>query len=403
MKTDTQKGKTYSPMTGLGAASEAVRMANVDVISSYPIRPYTGVMMILAQMVADGTLDAEFIHAEGEHAQLGIVHGASAAGARTFTGSSGVGVMYAMEVYSPISGGRCPVHMLIADRTLDPPGDFGSEHTDALSARDQGWLMGWAETPQEAFDNTLMFYRIGEDPRVRLPQFNCQDGYFVSHIPELVEIPEQKQVDEFLPPYRPQDNLNPQHPLGHGPQIYPDQGPALEASRHNAMTDAVPVIEEVVEQFGRIFGRKYSPFLDEYMTEDAEYVFFVSGAHAHTARQAIKQLRAQGAKVGLARLRFVRPWPTEVLRERLSRFKAVGVIETNNSFGIARHAGILTPELCASLYDAPKPPKVLSFMAGLGGEPITIKEFAFMAKKLDEVARTGTSEKPAYWLGFDDH
>lgn len=399
MKTETTKGKS---MTGLGAAATAIKMADVDVITSYPIRPYTGVMMILSQMVADGELDAEFIRAEGEHGQLGIAHGASAAGARAFTGSSGVGVTYAMETYSPISGGRCPLQMLIADRTLDPPGDFGSEHTDALCARDMGWLMGWAETPQEVFDNTLMFYRIGEDKRVRLPQFNCHDGYFVSHIPELVDIPEQKQVDEFLPPYRPTDALDPQHPLGHGPQIFPDQGPSLEASRHNAIYDAVPVIEEVVKDFERIFGRHYSPFLDEYMTEDADIVFFISGAHARTARMAIQHLRKKGVKVGLVRIRFIRPWPTEAMKEVLGKFKAVGVIETNNSFGISRHSGILTPEVCAALYGEPKQPIVLSFMAGLGGEMITFKDFDFIAKKLSEAVKTGKSEKPAYWIGFDE-
>ena len=161
-------------LSGCAASAQAVKMAKVDVICSYPIRPYTAAMMELAKMVAEGELDAEFIHGEGEHAQLSVVYGASAAGARTFTGSSGVGVTYAMEVYSPISGARLPVQMMIADRALDPPGDFGSEHTDAMSCRDQGWIMGWAESPQEAFDNHLINYRIGEDPRVMLPQFVCR-------------------------------------------------------------------------------------------------------------------------------------------------------------------------------------------------------------------------------------
>src|SRR5512138_2374876 len=149
-------------IAGAKATAEAVKAANVDVICSYPIRPYTGTMIELARMVADGELDAEFVHGEGEHAQLSVVLGASAAGARALTGSSGVGVTYAFENYSPIAGGRLPLQMAIADRALDPPGDFGSEHTDVMSARDQGWLLGWAETPQEVFDNTLLGYRIGQ-------------------------------------------------------------------------------------------------------------------------------------------------------------------------------------------------------------------------------------------------
>jgi len=158
------------------------------------------------------------------------------------TGSSGVGVTYAFETYSPISGGRCPVQMVIADRTLDPPGDFGSEHSDVLCARDQGWIMGWAETPQEALDNTLIYYRLGEDKRVALPQFNCQDGYFVSHIPGDVVVPEQSQVNEFLPPYKLDKPLDPLRPYGHGPQIYSDQGPVLELQRAIVMDKAKEII-----------------------------------------------------------------------------------------------------------------------------------------------------------------
>jgi pyruvate/2-oxoacid:ferredoxin oxidoreductase alpha subunit len=390
-------------MTGLGAAAMAVKMADVDVITSYPIRPYTGVMMILSQMVANGELDAEFIYAEGEHAQLSIANGASAAGARVFTGSAGVGVTFAMETYSPISGERCPVHMLIADRTLDPPGDFGSEHTDALLCRDQGWLMGWAETPQEVFDNTLMFYRIGEDPRVRLPQFNCQDGYFISHIPGEVEIPDQSQVDEFLPPYKATQPMDPKHPVGHGPQIYSNQGPVLQALRANAIMESVPVIEATVEEFARIFGRKYAPFVDEFMTDDAEFVIFVMGAHAHTARYAIRHLRKRGMKVGMARIRFIRPWPTAAVKESLTKFKAVGIVETNSSFGIARQGGILTPEVCASIYDAEERPKIVSFMAGLGGETITLEEFYFIAEQLKRLAETGKLDQKVYWLGVEDY
>src|SRR5512138_1671986 len=149
-------------LTGCRAAAEGAKAAEVEVICSYPIRPYTAIMMELSKMVANGELNAEFIHGEGEHAQVSVVLGACAAGARAFTVSSGVGVTYAMEVYSPMAGGRYPAQMSIADRTLDPPGDFGSEHTDAMSTRDMGWLMGWSCDAQEAFDNHLLAFRIGE-------------------------------------------------------------------------------------------------------------------------------------------------------------------------------------------------------------------------------------------------
>src|SRR5207245_3084641 len=166
-------------INGCVAAAQAAKYADVDVITAYPIRPYTATMMALAQMVANGDLDAEYIVADGEHSQLSIARGASSSGARVFTGSSGVGVQYAYELYSPISGSRMPVQMMIADRTLDPPGDFGSEHTDALSTRDMGWLMGWACDGQEALDNHLMAYRLVEGPSVILHQLVWQCGILV--------------------------------------------------------------------------------------------------------------------------------------------------------------------------------------------------------------------------------
>ena len=389
-------------LSGCAASAQAVKMAKVDVICSYPIRPYTAAMMELAKLVNEGELDAEFIHGEGEHAQLAVVYGASAAGARVFTGSSGVGVTYAFENYSPISGGRLPVQMMIADRALDPPGDFGSEHTDAMSARDQGWIMGWAETPQEAFDNHLINYRIGEDKRVMLPQFVCQDGYFVSHIPDKVKLPDQAQVDEFLPPYDPGNHvLDPKKPFSHGPQIRPDQGAIMDSQRAEAMLAAPAVIEEVIDSYNRIMGRSYSPWVEEFMTDGAEIVFFMQGAHAATARHAVRHLREQGVKAGLVKLRFVRPWPTKAVAETLAKFKAVGVIETSTSYGGSMRGGNLLAETRASLYDVPGRPLTTSFMAGLGGEVVPLKEFYWMAQKLTDGLKAGRMEKSVYWAGLE--
>ena len=388
-------------LSGCAASAQAAKMAQVEVICSYPIRPYTAIMMELAKMVANGELDAEFVHGEGEHAQLSVVLGAAAAGARALTGSSGVGVTYAFETYSPIAGGRIPLQMMIADRALDPPGDFGSEHTDAMSCRDQGWLMGWAESPQEAFDNCLINYRVGEDHRVLLPQFVCQDGYFVSHIPGKVALPDQSQVDEFLPPYKLPHPLDPKHPVSHGPQIRPDQGTIMDLQRAQAMLDAPAVIKEVVDDFNRIFGRNYSPFIEEYMTDDADMAFFIMGAHSMTARHAINHLRQRGVKIGLVKLRFVRPWPTEEVAEVLSKFKAVGVVETSTSYGGAMRGGNLLHEVRASVYDAVQRPLTTSFMAGLGGEMVPLKEFYYMAEVLAKMIEVGQSGKTVHWVGFE--
>src|SRR5205807_3054695 len=254
-------------VSGCTAAALAAKYADVDVVTAYPIRPYTAIMMTLAQMIANGELDAEYIHSDGEHAQLSAALGAGSAGARAFTGSSGVGVTFGYELFSFISGARIPIHMSIADRTLDPPGDFGSEHTDALCTRDMGWLMGWAATPQEVFDKTLIGMAIGEDPRVLLPQMVVQDGYFVSHIAGEVEMPAAAQVDAYLPPYRLPFPLDPRHPVSHGPQIHPSQGPPLQLERARAMEDAILVIRQKTDEFGAAFGRHYAHFVEEYMLD----------------------------------------------------------------------------------------------------------------------------------------
>lgn len=394
--------KRKARMNGCVASAQAAKYADVDVIAAYPIRPYTATMMALAQMVANGELDAEYIVADSEHSQLSIVHGAASAGARTFTGSSGVGVQYAYELYSPISGSRMPVQMMIADRTLDPPGDFGSEHTDALSARDMGWLMGWAATAQEVFDNHLLAYRIGEDPRVLLPQFVCQDGFFVSHISGDVELPDPGQVQEFLPPYKHPYPLDPRRPVSHGPQIMPEQGPPLQLERARAMEGACAVIEQAHDEFAQIFGRRYDPWVEEYMTDDADVAFFLQGGHAVTARYAVKHMRDRGAKVGLVRLRTIRPYPRERVRDVLSKFKVVGVVETNLALGSVASGGALFAEVCGALYDSPQRPLVTSFMAGLGGEAIVLREFYWMTNKLLEAQKRGAVEKLTHWVGFEE-
>jgi len=389
-------------LSGCAAAAQGAKLAEVEVICSYPIRPYTAIMMELSRLVANGELDAEFIHGEGEHAQVSVVLGASAAGARAYTGSSGVGVTYAFEVYSPAAGGRYPLQMAIADRTLDPPGDFGSEHTDAMSARDQGWLMGWASTPQEVFDNTLINYRVGEDPQIMLPQFVCQDGYFLSHIPDKVTLPDLAQVREFLPPYAAPHPLSTTCPVSHGPQIKPDQGAVMDAQRASTFLLVPAVIEKAVADYNRIFKRNIPPFIEKYKMEDAEIAFFIQGAHANTCKKSIDQMRAQGLKAGMVRPRWVRPWPTQQIAEAFQNVKAIASVETSTSYGGAMRGGNLVHELRATLYDLEKRPLVTSFMAGLGGDVILFEDFHFMAKILNQMIKEKKALKHVYWIGFEE-
>jgi pyruvate ferredoxin oxidoreductase alpha subunit/oxalate oxidoreductase subunit alpha len=388
---------------GCAAAAYAALYANVDVITAYPIRPYTAIMMNLAQFIADGLLDAEYIVADGEHSQFSAAFGAGSCGARAFTGSSGVGVTYGYEMYSIISGARIPVQMQIADRTLDPPGDFGSEHTDALCTRDMGWLLGWAATPQEVFDKSLIAYAIGEDPRVLLPQMVVQDGYFVSHIAGEVELPSAEQVDAYLPPYQLPFPLDPRQPVSHGAQIHPQQGPPLQLERARAMEDAIPVIREKTDEFAEAFGRRYPHFVEEYMLDDAEIAIVISGGHAVTCRAAINRLREQGIKIGMARLLWIRPFPTEDLQAALRGVKAAGVVETNLGLGGASYGGILSLDVTTALYQmSGERPLVTSFMAGLGGETVPMAEFGWMATKLGQAVERGSVEKATHWVGFEE-
>ena len=389
-------------LSGCAAAAQGAKLAEVEVICSFPIRPYTAIMMELARMVANGELDAEFLHGEGEHAQVSVVLGASAAGARAYTGSSGVGVTYAFEVYSPAAGGRYPLQMAIADRTLDPPGDFGSEHTDAMSARDQGWLMGWASTPQEVLDNTLINFRVGEDPEIMLPQFVCQDGYFISHIPDKVIVPELSQVREFLPPYKAPHPLSTECPVSHGPQIRPDQGAPMDAQRAATFLEVPRVIEKAVADYNRIFGRKLDPYLEKYKMEDAEVAFFIQGAHANTCKAAINQMRSKGLKAGMVRPRWVRPWPTQQIAEAFAKVKAIASVETSTSYGGAMRGGNLVHELRASLYDMEKRPLVTSFMGGLGGDVILLEDFDYMSKILTQMVQEKKTRQHVYWIGFEE-
>ncbi len=394
---------TGKRLNGCGAAAHGALFADVDVVTAYPIRPYTAIMMNLAQFIADGLLDAEFIHADGEHSQLSAALGAGSAGARAYTGSSGVGVTYAYELYSPTSGARVPIQMAIADRTLDPPGDFGSEHTDALCTRDMGWLMGWASTPQEVFDKTLLGYAIGEDPRLLLPQMICQDGYFVSHISGMVELPEPAQVRAFLPPYKLPFALDPRKPVSHGPQIHPEQGPPLQLERARAMETALDIIREKTADFAEVFGRRYDPFVEGYLLEDAEVVFVIQGGHAVTCRTAVEGMRERGIKAGMARLLWFRPFPTEDLQKALGRAKVVGVVETNLGLGGASYGGILSLDVTTALYHSPyNRPLVTSFMAGMGGETVPVREFDWMAGKMTAAMERGQVEKATHWAGFED-
>jgi pyruvate ferredoxin oxidoreductase alpha subunit/oxalate oxidoreductase subunit alpha len=235
-----------------------------------------------------------------------------------------------------------------------------------------------------------------------LPQFVCQDGYFLSHIPDKVILPDMAQVREFLPPYSAPHPLSPTCPVSHGPQIRPDQGAPMDAQRAATFLQVPKVIKEATQDFNRIFGRKYDPFLETYKMDDAQYAFFVQGAHANTCKNAVNHLRKQGLKIGMVRPRWMRPWPTVQIADALSKVQAVASVETSTSYGGAMRGGNLIHELRATLYDLPKRPMVTSFMAGLGGDVVLLEDFHYMAKILQKMVKEKKTRKVVYWIGFED-
>jgi pyruvate ferredoxin oxidoreductase alpha subunit len=388
-------------ISGSEAIAVACKLADVDVITAYPIRPYDTVMQYVAKLVANGELDCEYIVAESEHSQFEIVKHASAAGARVFCGSSGVGWMYAFEALTVTPALRIPLVAMVGNRALDDPGAFGVEHNDALAVRDLGWQLVWVDNAQEALDTALIAYRVTEDRRVFLPCAIGCDGAFLTHSQSQVKIPPQEWVNAFLPPYNRGDLLlHPDNPITVAPQVNEDW--LMEIRKHNdeAMKRSKTVIREAYQDFARIFGRDYgNPFFEEYQTDDADVVLVGMGTMSMPVKVAIRRMRQEGKKVGFVRLRWFRPFPADELAQTLGRFKAVGVIDRDFSFGSPYYSGVLATEIRSALYPAAKRPPVLGFICGLGGREVTVPDVQRMSDMLLKTA-AGETQPLISWIGI---
>jgi pyruvate ferredoxin oxidoreductase alpha subunit len=388
-------------ISGSEAIAEALTLADIDVVTAYPIRPYDTVMQALAKKIANGQLVAEYIVAEGEHSQFEIVKHASTVGARVFCGSSGVGWAYAMECLVVTPALRVPMVAMVGNRALDDPGAFGVEHNDALFVRDLGWLLCWIDSSQEALDTTLIAYRVAEDRRVFLPIAISADGAFLTHSQAITKVPSKSLVDKFLPPYNRGDlQLHPDNPITVAPQVNEDWVIEIRRQNNAATERAYTVIEEAYADFRRVFGRgPENPWFEEYMTEDAEIILIGMGTISLPIKVAIRNMRAQGKKVGLVRLRWFRPFPTERLVAALSKAKAIGVIDRDYSFGSPFGSGVVANEIRAAMYNADKRPPLLSFICGLGGREVMLEDVYQVTDFCFNAAKTGKSETKTRWLG----
>ncbi len=372
------------------AIAEAAKLARVDVVAAYPITPQTHIVEHLAELVADGELDAQYIPVESEHSAMSACLGASAAGARTFTATAGQGLELMHEVLYVASSMQLPVVMTVANRALSAPLSVWGDHSDVMAVRDTGWIQLFAENGQETVDNVLCAFRIGEDRRVLLPVMVHLDGFYLTHMIEPVLFPEQSQVDKFLPPYQHPMPLHPDRPVTMGafgpPIIYSETKKAQEVN----LEAAKEVILQCWDDFGKTFQRYYSP-VECYHSEDARVLLLTMGSFSETAMTAIDKMRGEGKDIGLIRLRLWRPFPFKEIRQAVKNAEVLIVLDRALSFG--GPGGPVCSEVRSALYSEDRRPKVIGFIGGLGGRDITPAGFEEIVSRGIEISQKGSDQE----------
>ncbi|MFC1912479.1 transketolase C-terminal domain-containing protein [Chloroflexota bacterium] len=372
------------------AVAEAAKLANTDVVAAYPITPQTHIVEHLAELVADGELEAAYVPVESEHSAMSACLGSSAVGARTFTATAAQGLELMHEVLYVASAMRLPIVMAVANRALSAPISIWGDHSDVMAVRDTGWIQIFVENGQEAVDMVICGFRIGEDKRVLLPVMVHLDGFHLTHVIEPIELPEQGLVDKFIPPYKHPLPLDPEKPVTMGafgpPFIYSEvkyaQDVILRASRE--------VVLECWQEFGKTFGRHYHP-VETYHSEGAKTLLLTMGSYSETAMEAVDKLRSEGKDVGLLKLRLWRPFPFEEVRQAVKDAEVLIVLDRAISFG--GPGGPVSSEIRSALYGQDKKPKVVGFVGGLGGRDISMSGFEDIIKKGIETARTGSKQE----------
>ena len=339
---------TIKILTGNYAVAWGVKLSRVKVIAAYPITPQTTIVEKIAEFVENGEMDAKYLMVESEHSAMAATIGASATGVRAFTATSSQGLLYMHEMVWWASAARLPIVMAVVMRALAPPWSIWNEHTDLMDQRDTGWLITLAENNQEVLDSIIMSYRISEHEDVLLPSIVGLDAFILSHTLEPVEIPGQDLIDEFLPPRPPKPfTLNPENPITHGGIVTPEYYMEFRYLIEKGMENARRVIVEVAKEYKNITGRWHGDLVDEYKCSDAKILIIVAGATAGTCKEAVDVLREKGFNVGVLRLRYIRPFPSSIVRERVSSVKSVVIIDRSYSFG---GGGIIGADVASSIY-----------------------------------------------------
>lgn len=354
-------------LEGSQAVAESVAMCRPKVVCAYPITPQTHIVEGLARLITDGKLDAQYVLVESEFSAASVVLGASATGARAYTATSSQGLLLMTEVMFNIAGMRLPVVMTVANRAVSAPINIWNDQQDSMSLRDCGWIQMYAEDVQEACDMHIQAFSIAEE--LNIPVMVCMDGYILTHAMEPVEVPEQEQVDAYLPPFAPKFYLTPKDPITLGSMAGPDAYMEIRLLLHQAMQRASFAIREEAIRFEKAFGRSYGDLLDSYRAEDAELLLVSIGSLLGTMKDAVDELCDEGHPVGIVKVRTVRPFPRTQLHDALAEARAVGVIEKDVSLGLE---GILCSEIRSAFCGAARTPNISSFVVGLGGRDVTV-------------------------------
>ena len=368
-------------LSGNEAFAYGVRLARPHVISAYPITPQTIVVEKLSEFVEDGSLKSEFIHVESEHSALSCAIGASSVGARAFTATSSQGLLYMAECLPYAAGGRFPVVMMNANRSTALPWNIYGDQRDSLSQLDSGWIQAYAENAQEALDLALMSFYIAEHRKVSTPFMANLDGFVLTHTYEVVDVPTSEQADEFLPPFETENKMSLSEPKNLGFSAGPDTNTFFKYKEHTGLLNVKEVVAEAESRFESIFRRHYSGLTESYKTDDADYILITLGSISGLVRETVDKLREQGEKVGLLRIRYMRPFPNEEIAESVKNAKSVAVLEKDISFG---NEGAVYTNVNSALQKSGISIPTSNYIGGLGGKNISPQEIENIFEELKE-------------------
>jgi len=372
----------------------AVKACRPDVISSYPISPQTHILEALARMVANGELATEYVRAESEFSAASVLSGASVAGGRSYTASTSQGLLLMTEVIYASAGMRLPFVITGANRSISAPISIQPDNQDAMSLRDSGIIQIYVESSQEAYDTHIAAFKIAEDPKILLPVMVCMDGWILTHSYERVKLLEQEKVDGFLPPYRPTNFMDVNDPKSWGAIADDDTYMEFRYAIHDSMQIGKKRIKEIFVKLAEITGRNFGGLIETYKTTNAEVLLVAMGSVVGTAKDAVDDLRLDGKKVGLIKIRCYRPFPYEDIIEAAKGARIVAVIDANVSMGSEGAVGM---DLKAKFYGKLDAPAIVDVIAGLGGRVVSKRTISEIVERAEDTLRLGISQSEYYW------